>query len=199
MAALIIVVLASTCENENARSSDWRPMFIFSSVRCSFSTSSFGAPSCLSRMIVVLCFAMRSCCLLIRFSSPNMSDSTLLSSSNSSAASRSSDRSDASPSRPEPDPPPKMPPKMPPIPSLPLYVTDLVCDATSAATSAGSTEKNLCRIASSADGRSPFASIKRAYGSSSSSSSSSGLNEFFELLELVRSAETCAAAQASSS
>ena len=68
---------------------------------------------------------------------------------------------------------------MTPIPSLALYFILQSDMRTRAATSAGSTEKSVCRIASSADGRSPFSSIKRAYGSSSSSSSSS-LNEFFE-------------------
>ena len=83
-------------------------MFIFSSVRCSFSTSSFGAPVCRSRMIVVLCLAMRSCCLLMRFSRPSISDSTFFSSSNSSAASMSSAKSSLSSL--EPPKKPKIPP-----------------------------------------------------------------------------------------
>mmetsp|Transcript_12656 Transcript_12656/g.54196 ORF Transcript_12656/g.54196 Transcript_12656/m.54196 type:complete len:356 (-) Transcript_12656:1221-2288(-) len=152
VAAFTIVVFASTCEKENERNSPCNPIFMRSRVFCSFSISSVGAPVSRRRMMVVLCFMIRSCCLEMRFSRPSMSASTF----SGAVSSRSPDDASASvasrvsaSSAPElPKSPPKNPPARFPLPPI-------CCFATIAATSAGSTEKNGCRSASSALGRSP--------------------------------------------
>mmetsp|Transcript_3008 Transcript_3008/g.7328 ORF Transcript_3008/g.7328 Transcript_3008/m.7328 type:complete len:464 (-) Transcript_3008:1159-2550(-) len=179
VAALTIVVRASTWLKLKERSRPCKPTLIFSSVRCSLSTRATGAPSALSRLTVVLCLAMSPCCLLMRFSRPNMlvsrppidddGDPLKSSSSGSSIAlSLSSPSSYAA----DPSPPPplfvfaplelKKPPKMPPPPArrtTAFCCSALCCSATIASTSAGSTEKNRCFIASSADGLSPLLSV----------------------------------------
>ena len=155
VAALTMVVRASTCEKENERNKPCNPIFMRSRVFCSFSICSVGAPVSRRRMIVVLCFMIRSCCLLMRFSKPSMSASTF------------SAPSPLPPPKTAPRPPPRRrarppprrrhfrrsPPKNPPA-RFPL--PPICCFATIAATSAGSTAKNGCRSASSALGRSPF-------------------------------------------